>query len=294
MEYLLDTEIALFWVGFFVGSCMGSFLNVLAYRVPRDLSVVLPRSSCPSCKKPIPWFLNLPVLGWIILRGKARCCGSRISFRYPVVELLVGCLFGWQFYAFSVHGDLGVLIASSLFGWIMLAVVIIDFETMLIPDRFSIGGAFAGLFLSVYFPNLQGLVYAQGITHNVSAALSSLTGILIGSGFLYWIGAVAGRAFGREALGEGDVKLLGCIGAFCGWKGAVFCIFGGAVLGCILLIPILVCQKYKIFTSKDENQIGLGVEIPFGPYLALAALAYFFGLKRWIDPWFAWTGELVF
>ncbi len=294
MEHPMDSANTLMWVGFFVGSCLGSFLNVVAYRVPRELSVVRPGSSCPSCKKPIPWFLNLPVLGWIILKGKASCCGSRISFRYPLVEVLIGVLFAWQFHSFATHGDLGMLIASCLFGWIMLGVVIIDFETMLIPDRFSIGGAFLGLFLSVYFPALQGFAHPISVTHNVSAALSSLTGILIGSGFLYWIGAVAGRAFGREALGEGDVKLLGCIGAFCGWKGAVFCIFGGAVLGCLLLIPILIFQKYKIFTSEDKNQIGLGVEIPFGPYLALAALGYFFGLKQWVDPWFAWTGELAF
>ena len=132
------------------------------------------------------------------------------------------------------------------------------------------------------------------MSSKITAAIHSLTGIFLGSGLLYWIGAVAGRVFNRDALGEGDIKLLGCIGAFCGWKGAIFCIFGGAVVGCILLIPILWYQKLNTSVAEDENQIDWGVEIPFGPYLALAALGYFFGLKLWVDPWFSWTEALVF
>ena len=97
MEHLVDSANILMWIGFFVGSCLGSFLNVVAYRVPRGVSVVRPGSNCPSCKTPISWFFNLPVLGWIILKGKASCCGSRISIRYPLVEILIGVLFAWQF-----------------------------------------------------------------------------------------------------------------------------------------------------------------------------------------------------
>lgn len=294
MNELMDLADFFLWVGLFVGSCLGSFLNVVAYRVPRELSVIRPRSSCPVCKKPIPWFLNLPVLGWVILKGKANCCGCKISVRYPLVELIMGCLFAWQFHSFAAHGDLGILLSSCLFAWILVGVIVIDLETMLIPDRFSIGGAFLGFLLSLYWPYLHGFDHSMGGASSLRAGVSSLTGILIGSGLLYWIGAVAGRALGREALGEGDVKLLGCIGAFCGWKGAVFCIFGGAMLGCLLLIPALILQKLSFFSSKDTNQIGLGVEIPFGPYLALAALGYFFGFNQWVDPWFVWTESLPF
>jgi leader peptidase (prepilin peptidase)/N-methyltransferase len=294
MSGLMELADFLLWIGLFVGACLGSFLNVVAYRVPRELSVIRPRSSCPACKKPIPWFLNLPVLGWIILKGKANCCGCKISLRYPIVELTMGCLFAWQFHSFAVHGDLGILLSSCLFGWILVGVVVIDLETMLIPDRFSIGGACLGFLLSLYWPYLHGFDHSMGGANSLSAGVSSLTGIFIGSGLLYWIGAVAGRALGREALGEGDVKLLGCIGAFCGWKGAVFCIFGGAMLGCLLMIPALILQKLSFFSSKDKDHIGFGVEIPFGPYLALAALGYFFWLNQWVNPWFAWTEALTF
>ena len=187
---------------------------------------------------------------------------------------------------------MGILLASLVFAWILIAVVVIDYETMLIPDRLSIGGAVLGLMLSFYFPTLHGVNHHVMGIEGLSSGFYSLLGILIGSGFLYWIGAIAGRAFGREALGEGDVKLLGCVGAFCGWKGAVFCIFGGAVLGTFLLIPIYTWQRVSKSVSPDENKLAFGAEIPFGPYLALAALAYFFGLKEWVDPWFEWVGYL--
>ncbi len=280
------------WIGFLLGISLGSFLNVVAYRVPRDISVVRPRSNCPNCSAPIPWSLNLPVLSWLFLKGRARCCGHRISIRYFTVELVTGVLFSWIFYSFLDHQNMGILLASLIFAWLLIAVVVIDYETMLIPDRLSIGGAVLGLMLSFYFPTLHGVDHHIMGIEGLSSGFYSLLGILIGSGFLYWIGAIAGRAFGREALGEGDVKLLGCVGAFCGWKGAVFCIFGGAVLGTIFLIPIYIWQRMSKSVSPDENQLALGAEIPFGPYLALAALTYFFGLKEWVDPWFEWVGHL--
>ena len=127
---------------------------------------------------------------------------------------------------------MGILIASCIFAWLMIGVVAVDSETMLIPDRFSLGGACVGFVLSMYFPSLHGIIHHPMGMEKMLGAFQSLLGILIGSGLLYWIGALASRAFGREALGEGDVKLLGCVGAFCGWKGAVFSIFGGAMIGC--------------------------------------------------------------
>lgn len=268
---------------------MGSFLNVVAYRVPRELSIVRPRSSCPNCSAPIPLSLNIPVVGWLLLKGRARCCGNRISFRYFIVELLVGIVFAWIFQSFLVNQDFGLLLASLCFSWILIAVVVIDFETMLIPDRLSIGGALLGLMLSFYFPILHGIDHHPIGIEGLQAGFNSMVGIFIGSGLLYWIGAVAGRAFGKEALGEGDVKLLGCVGAFCGWKGAIFCIFGGAVLGTILLIPMYFWQRLQKPLKQEGNRLAFGMEIPFGPYLALAALAYFFGVKKWIDPWFEWV-----
>ena len=281
------------WLGFVIGACLGSFLNVVAHRVPRELSVISPGSSCPNCSASIPWMLNIPVLGWLLLKGRAHCCDSRISPRYFIIELLVGLVFSGIFFSFTNHQDWGMLLASSAFAWLLIGVVVIDFETMLIPDRFSIGGACAGFVLSLYFPSIHGVHFHPYGLESLQSGYSSLLGILIGSGCLYWIGALAGRAFGREALGEGDVKLLGCIGAFCGCKGAIFSIFGGALTGCLFLIPVYLWQKLRPSASEDNNALAFGQEIPFGPYLALAALGYFFFLKDLINPWFKWMNELV-
>ena len=145
------------WLGFVIGACLGSFLNVVAHRVPRELSVISPGSSCPNCSASIPWMLNIPVLGWLVLKGRAHCCDSRISPRYFIIELLVGLVFSGIFFSFYQPSDWGMLLASSAFVWLLIGVVVIDFETMLIPDRFSIGGACAGFVLSLYFPSIHGV-----------------------------------------------------------------------------------------------------------------------------------------
>jgi leader peptidase (prepilin peptidase)/N-methyltransferase len=296
MNPLLEHANLFPWIGFLIGACLGSFLNVVAFRVPRNLSVVKPRSSCPACDVSIPWFLNIPGVSWLILKGKARCCGAKISPRYWVVEMVLGFSFAWIFNSYLGHQDTGILIASAIFIWLLIGVIVIDLETMLIPDRFSMGGAGLGFFLSLCFPSIHQVDFHPLGMESLLAGMHSFVGILIGSGLLYWIGSVAGRAFGRDALGEGDIKLLGCVGAFCGWQGAIFCIFGGAVLGCVLLIPFLLWQKIIFSKQNDvENEpLGFGMEIPFGPYLALAALGYFFGLSKWVDPWFSWNAHLAF
>ena len=124
-----------------------------------------------------------------------------------------------------------------MFSWIMIAVVVIDYENMIIPDRLSVGGALAGVIFCFVFPELHGYRQEPSWSFHFSSGISSLLGLLIGSSLLYWIGTLAQIGFGREALGEGDVKLLGCIGAFCGWKGAIFAIFGGAFLGTLYFFP---------------------------------------------------------
>jgi len=271
-------------VGLVVGTCLGSFLNVCASRIPRGFSVVHPGSRCPSCQKPIPWFYNLPILGWVVLRGRASCCGEKISARYLWVELFLGLVFGWIFWKQTVNAESGALIYGCIFLWIMVAVVVIDTETMLIPDRFSMGGALVGLILSFCFPSLHGFPADSSLLVHFISAKSSGMGLLIGAGLLYWIGAVASRLFGREALGEGDIKLLGCVGAFCGWEGALFCIFGGAALGSLILLPFMLVQKWVRPAGKGE--LSWGNEVPFGPFLALAAMLYFFVFKGEIISWF--------
>ena len=129
----------------------------------------------------------------------------------------------------------------------MIGVILVDMKTMTIPDRFSMG-AVVGIILSIAFPVLHS-VDGYVPTSRLISAFHSLVGLLIGSACLYWIGAVGFKVFGREALGEGDVKLLGCIGAFCGWKGALFAIFGGALIGCVLLLPTILIGK--LMTKKN-------------------------------------------
>ena len=292
MDSLLLEPNLIGWLGLFVGACLGSFLNVVVYRVPRDLSVVRPASRCPHCTARIPWSQNLPILGWLYLKGRAKCCGKKILLRYFLVELFTGLMFAWACYSFIHDQKMGILIASCIFAWLMIGVVAVDSETMLIPDRFSLGGACVGFVLSMYFPSLHGIIHHPMGMEKMLGAFQSLLGILIGSGLLYWIGALASRAFGREALGEGDVKLLGCVGAFCGWKGAVFSIFGGAMIGCAFLLLVFLFQKIRPTESLLKDSLGFGVEIPFGPYLALAGMSYFFGLRTWVDPWFNWIDAI--
>ncbi|MDA7822801.1 prepilin peptidase [Opitutales bacterium] len=292
MDSLLLEPNLIVWLGLFAGACLGSFLNVVVYRVPRDLSVVRPASRCPHCTARIPWSQNLPILGWLYLKGRAKCCGKKILLRYFLVELFTGLMFAWACYSFIQDQEMGILIASCIFAWLMIGVVAVDSETMLIPDRFSLGGACVGFVLSMYFPSLHGIIHHPMGMEKMLGAFQSLLGILIGSGLLYWIGALASRAFGREALGEGDVKLLGCVGAFCGWKGAVFSIFGGAMIGCAFLLLVFLFQKIRPTESLLKDSLGFGVEIPFGPYLALAGMSYFFGLRTWVDPWFNWIDAI--
>jgi leader peptidase (prepilin peptidase)/N-methyltransferase len=160
---------------------------------------------------------------------------------------------------------------------------------MLIPDRFSVGGAVFGVLFCFTFPELNEMAFDQTWLSHFASGFNSLLGLLIGSSLLYWIGTLAHIGFGREALGEGDVKLLGCIGAFCGWKGAIFAIFGGAFLGTLLLLPLMIFQKSVSASTENENSdknLQWGAEVPFGPYLAIGGIVYLGGASEVIDSWF--------
>jgi leader peptidase (prepilin peptidase)/N-methyltransferase len=231
----------------------------------------------------------LPVLTWLLQKGRANCCSFIIPVRYWLVELFVGIIFAYFTFLYAQDFDLVALFFRIIFSWLMITVAVIDYETMIIPDRFSVGGAIIGLFLSFIFPEIHLDDFSLSWNSHFAGGMHALIGLFVGSALLYWIGAFAQIAFGRDALGEGDIKLLGCIGAFCGWKGAIFTIFGGAMLGTILLIPLMVIQKVffrKVVVEKEEN-LNWGAEVPFGPYLAIAGLLYFAaGVSSYVDPWF--------
>ena len=277
---------------FIFGAIVGSFLNVCIYRIPAERSVVFPGSTC-ACGKPIAWYNNIPILTWVFLRGRASCCGEKFSARYPAIELLTAVLF----YASWVMHPPVVAMIGFLFIAFLICSTFIDLDHMIIPDRFSIGGMLIGVLLSILFPSLQG-VEGQPIIANIESGVHSIIGALIGAGLVYWIAVLGEIVFRKPAMGEGDVKFVGFIGAFCGWQGAVFAMFGGAFIGTLILLPVLLLGrifgwKQRVGTSGSEaaeesdESVAFGSQVPFGPMLAVGGLVYFLGFDRYVDAYFA-------
>jgi leader peptidase (prepilin peptidase) / N-methyltransferase len=285
-------------VVFAFGACIGSFLNVVIYRVPAGRSIVRPGSAC-ACGAPIAWYDNIPVFSWLILRGRARCCGRPFSARYPFVELLTGTLFlvCW----------LRMPPAVAVCGWLFLGSLIcgmfIDLDHMIIPDSFTLGLAIEGLLLSVLFPALHGQHGGIFAVDSLRSGSESLVGLVAGSGVVLWIALIAEAVLKKEAMGFGDVKFVGAIGAFCGWHGAVFSIFGGAAVGTVWLGLALAWQRISGKPGRGAPRsetpdgqpadLGLGVHVPFGPMLAVAGALYFLFLRGWVDAWFAQLTALL-
>lgn len=273
------------------GACIGSFLNVCIYRIPKGESVVTPGSHC-GCGQPIAWRDNIPVISWLILRGRARCCGRRFSFRYPAIEFLTAVLFLVCWLQFSP----GKAVAGMVLCSIVICALFIDLDHLIIPDAFTVGGAAAGLFLSLALPSLHGQAHDFFMIASVRAGREALLGLFIGSGLVLWIALFAEAILKKEAMGFGDVKYLGALGVFVGWKGAVFGMFGGALLGCVWFLAAYLWKKTTGQTAPvalpaetpegQPAELGLGVHVPFGPMLGVAALIYFFGLQRWVDAYF--------
>jgi leader peptidase (prepilin peptidase)/N-methyltransferase len=276
---------------FILGACIGSFLNVVIYRVPAGKSIVRPGSTC-ACGTPIAWHDNLPILSWLILRGRARCCGRPFSARYPFVELLTAAVF--------VACWLRMPPLAAVCGWVFLSSLIcatfIDLDHMIIPDAFTIALAIEGLLLSALVPSLHGQHSGFFLADSLRAGAASLVGLVAGSGVVLWIALVAEAALKKEAMGFGDVKFVGAIGAFCGWHGAVFSVFGGAAVGTIWIGAALLWQKVAGAPGSGAPRaetpdgqpadMGLGVHVPFGPMLAIAGALYFLFLRGWVDAWF--------
>ena len=274
----------------FLGACLGSFLNVCIYRIPIGLSVVHPRSRCCSCERPIPWYLNIPVASWILLGGKCRYCRAPIAFRYLLVELLTALLFlaVWLQYAstlidprLAIHWDpagslLGLPVQGGLLSlvpivepWLIpvywLAIfglmlgTFVDLDHYILPDRVTIGGMILGLAISPLVPALH------QTTVPLTALLRSLVGGAVGFGTLWLIATLGSLAFRKEAMGFGDVKLMGAVGAFLGWKAVIFTVVGSSLLGSIVGIVLILLGKRQ-----------LQGRIPYGPFIAAAAIVWIF------------------
>ncbi len=244
------------------GLLTGSFLNVCIYRLPRDRSVIRPRSCCPACNTPIAWYDNIPVVSYLLLGGRCRHCRARIPLRYPVVELLTGAVF------FFTVLPLGLSLASfklCLFAALLIGLAFCDLEQRILPDEMTLGGAAAGLVLSTLEPfdfTFVQLLLPASSPRSLSF-FESLLGAGFGAGLLWFTGAVYRRVRGREGLGFGDIKLLAMIGAFLGLRGALQTLIFGSLAGSLIgLIYIRAARKdYATY------------ELPFGTFLAFSALA---------------------
>lgn len=281
-----DKELPWFFYlsSFIFGAIVGSFLNVCIYRIPAKRSLSTPGSTC-ACGKPIAWYDNIPILSWFILRGKARCCNQPYSFRYPSIELLTGLLFLAAWHAHSPIKAMSIMLFISM----LICATFIDFDHMEIPNRFSVGLATIGVAISVALPSLHITDVNPYASQSIQSTFTSIIGVLIGSGVILWIALLAETVLRKEAMGFGDVKLLGGIGAFIGWQGAVFSIFGGAVIGCIGLLLWAIAKAIFPSLKKQPTDAEQGEEsahIPFGPMLSAGALLYTLLLESQVDAYF--------
>lgn len=308
---------------FIFGACVGSFLNVVVYRIPKGESLVHPGSHC-ACGKPIAWYDNIPILTWFLLRGKARCCGARYAFRYPFVELFTALLF---LFAWLCLPEVPAMM-GFIFIFILIAATFIDLDHMIIPDRFSIGGMVIGVLLSFAVPAMHGYGGDLFFADAMRGGIAGLLGAFIGSACILWIMELSEVILKKEAMGYGDVKFMGAIGAFCGWQGAVFAIFGGAALGMLIVIPLHLfgmiksggppsdeaCEDFgKVGPGDQDNPPAksdeadivdaegeeapeglMGLAVPFGPMLAGGAALYYIFLRDYVDAYFAQFAELLY
>ncbi len=225
---------------FILGLALGSFYNVLIYRLPRNISVVFPPSHCPECKKPIRWYDNIPVLSYILLRGRCRDCGARISIQYPLVELTSGLLAVLSYHRWGASYE---ALFMYIFFSALLVLSLIDLRFFIIPDIVTLPGIGLGLLSSLLREDITLL----------GSLLGALTGLLISLGiYLYYV-----KFRGMEGLGFGDVKLLSMIGAFTGIFGVLSALFIGSLAGLLFALPYLLRSKNLQFA------------IPFGPFLSL-------------------------
>lgn len=266
MQYFVEMEsgalrgvVSLFALA--LGLLVGSFLNVVIYRVPLSRSIVLPPSACTVCNTPLAWYQNVPVVSYLLLRGRCRFCGTTFSFRYAALELLTGVFF---LYCQQIDGMFSwFFLKSAVLFSLCLVVFFIDLDHWIIPDGINLFGVVAGVMFSVLEPfNVPEWVsrYAGGIGGSV---LWSLLGALVGYMFFYSIQVVGLLLVKQEAMGGGDVKFAALIGAFLGPGIALWAFLFSFFLGALYAIPLVVLKRGG---GKDP--------IPFGTFMAVAAIVF--------------------
>ncbi len=228
-----------------LGLSIGSFLNVLIYRVPRDKKFWVGRSFCPGCEKQLKWYHNIPLLSYLVLRGKCGFCGTGISFRYPLVETLNAIC--WLYFAW----EFGLTLELAIFAFLssaLLAIFFIDLDFQIIPDLITLPGMVVGLAIS-FLPGGIGIV-------------PSLIGLVVGGGALYLVALLGDWLFKKESMGGGDIKMAAMLGAFLGWQKVLFIFLASAGIGLVVSLILM------LFSAKMRKQR----VVPFGPFIAMAAM----------------------
>jgi leader peptidase (prepilin peptidase)/N-methyltransferase len=279
---------------FVAGLAFGSFLNVCISRIPRDLSIVSPRSHCPDCETPIAWRDNVPLLSWILLRGHCRDCRVRISLRYPAVELLTAILF---VASYALFGFTWLALKAAVLCFLVVGLIFMDAETGLLPHEFTYIGIVIGLASAWIAPfDASGttfLLRVLGVGANPSGAelwlLDSVIGAVFGAAFFYVAWALYYLVRKRPGLGMGDIALIAMLGAFLGLKLTVLVVFLSPIIATMFAFALVLRDRGarnggSPSTEPGISQAGgwLAREIPFGVFLgASGLLAMFFGEPIW-------------
>jgi leader peptidase (prepilin peptidase)/N-methyltransferase len=232
----------------FVGAAVGSFLNVLIFRIPEGQSIVLPSSHCPKCGHAIRVHDNIPIISYLILRGKCRDCHEKISLQYPIVEAITAVMSLLLFLKFGLSFK---YLFSFIFTCALIVITFIDLRHQIIPDVISLPGIPVFFLLAVFFMDVP--------------IWEALLGILIGGGSLFAIAFLYEIITKREGMGGGDIKLLAMLGAFLGWKSLFFILFVSSLLGAVVGVSAMIIK------GQDMKYA-----VPFGPFLSTAAVAYLF------------------
>jgi len=245
---------------FWLGASFGSFLNVCISRWPAELSVVSPRSRCPRCAKPIAWYDNLPLVSWVLLRGKCRGCALPISVQYPLVEAVVGGIWLWSFLAF---GPTLTMLRVSIAATILLGIAITDLLHYVIPDGFTV----TGFLLALLLP-LPALVL--GDSGPFAGPWGALIGACTGAGLIAIVGWLGEVALRKEAMGQGDITLMAFVGALVGPERALLTVFVAAVIATVAF-ALVVAPVAKVRAAQRGVAFELPL-VPFGVFLAPAGM----------------------
>ncbi len=283
---------------FVVGLAFGSFLNVCISRIPHDLSIVSPPSFCPRCQAPIRWRDNIPLLSWIVLRGRCRECGKPISLRYPAVELLTAILFVASYACF---GSTWLTLKSCVFAFLVVGLIFMDAETGLLPHEFTYPGIVLGLALAWLVPvDPSGTAFVlsalgvRGISSGMElSALDSIVGAIVGAGFFYLTWALYYLVRRRSGMGFGDIALMAMVGAFLGLKLTLLVVLIAPILATLYAFVMLLVSRDAdagLRTSDRQSESTaagrfLSREVPFGTFLGTSSLIALFS-GRYIWAWY--------